>query len=231
MNPVVCIIQARVGSSRLPGKVMKPLCKREVIWHVTTRVKASQGIDQIVVATTSLLEDDVIADFCQREKVACYRGDENNVLDRYFKAAKLFNAQTIVRVTSDCPLIDPAIVGTMLSKFPSKKADYFSNVLTRTFPKGLDTEIFSFNALSRAWQQASDLNDLEHVTPYIINHPDMFKLANYENKIDLSAQRWTIDTLKDYQFLSQIYEEIYDENNICLMDDVLRYLANKEAQS
>lgn len=202
---VVAIVQARVGSTRLPGKVLQDLLGQTMLVRVINRLRASRLIDHVVVATTNLDKDDAIVDECLTRAVACHRGDENDVLDRYFQAAKAAAADVIVRITSDCPLIDPEVTDRTIDAFLQSHADYAANTLVRTYPRGLDTEVFTLDALSRAWNEARLGYEREHVTPYIIEHPAEFSLLSVTGDRDYSAYRWTVDTPEDLQLVRAIY--------------------------
>lgn len=205
----VAIVQARMGSSRLPGKVMKTLKDKTVLGHVITRLKAVGQIDEIVIATTSNSEDDVIVEEAQQHNVFYFRGSEENVLSRYYQAASSRAADVVVRITSDCPLIDPVITGNTIDLFNSSNADYASNKMLTTFPRGLDTEVFTFGVLKKSYEGAYNDIHREHVTPYIYLHPNQFEIVDYTWNIDYSKYRWTLDTIEDYQLISSIYEELY----------------------
>jgi spore coat polysaccharide biosynthesis protein SpsF len=172
---VVAIIQARMGSSRLPGKVLTDICGETMLARVVDRVRRSKLINEVMVATTDQAADDAIVAECKKFSVPVSRGDQDDVLSRYFRAAQLSKAEIVVRITSDCPLIDPEVVDKTIAAFLEKRPDYASNCLQRTYPRGLDTEVISFTALSRAWQIAHKSYEREHVTPYIIEHPEDFK--------------------------------------------------------
>ena len=223
---VVAIIQARMGSTRLPGKVMKEILGKPVILWDLDRVSLSKLIDEIVVAIPYGEENDVIVDTIKEynDKVIIARGSEDDVLDRYYQAAVQTNADVVVRITSDCPLIDPVVIDNVIEQFLDNDCDYCSNSLTRTYPRGLDTEVFSFKALETAWNEAKKDYEREHVTPYIIENPDKFKLLNVANDIDLSHLRWTLDTKDDFEFIDAIYERIHSKKQLFLMDDVLELL-------
>lgn len=210
----VAIVQARMGSSRLPGKVMKKLHDKTVLGHVITRLKAVGQIDEIVIATTSKSEDDVIVAEAEQYNVSYFRGSEENVLSRYYQAASARSADVIVRITSDCPLIDPVITGNTIDLFNRSNVDYASNKMITTFPRGLDTEVFTFNALKKSYEGAYNEIHREHVTPYIYLHPDQFKVADYTWHIDYSKYRWTLDTVEDYQLISRIYDDLYSPDSI-----------------
>ncbi|SHN67083.1 spore coat polysaccharide biosynthesis protein SpsF [Paenibacillus sp. ov031] len=216
----VVIIQARMGSTRLPGKVMKKLFGKTILQHVTDRISSIGDINEIVIATTESSLDDIIVDEAKAIGINVFRGSENDVLDRYYRAALTCKAETIIRITSDCPLIDSNIVSSMISQFNNKDYDYVSNTINRTFPRGLDAEIFSIQALEEAFLNASSPSFREHVTPYIYNNKTEFKIYDYLNDIDYSKYRWTLDTVEDWKLIESIYcylyesKQIYDWKNI-----------------
>lgn len=204
------IIQARMGSTRLPGKVMRLLCGATVLAHVVRRVQACRLVDEVVVATSNLPGDDIVAEEAQRAGVSVVRDSEEDVLARVYEAAR--GADVIVRVTADCPLFDPKILEQMLERFyvlqSGRRVDYLSNTLIRTFPVGLDAEVMTIEALERAHREATDPYEREHVTPYIYRHPERFVLEPFVGDPDLSAHRWTLDTEEDYTFLRQVFEAL-----------------------
>ena len=207
----VCIIQARMGSTRLPGKVMLDLCGKTVLEHVIQRVKRVKNIDEIVIATTIGKKDDVIVEEALKCGVKVFRGSEEDVLSRYYYAAKENEADEVVRITSDCPLIDPEITSGIIDfYFKNKNSfDYVSNTLERTFPRGLDTEVFSFKVLEKAFNEATLQRDREHVTAYIWDNQNMFSLGCYKNDVDYSKYRWTLDTEEDFELIKRIYVYLY----------------------
>lgn len=222
----VCIIQARMGSTRLPGKVMKRLAGKEVLWHVVNRVRQCADIDQIIVATTTLPRDDRIADYCATHEWRCYRGSESDVLDRYVGAATEMNAEEIIRVTSDCPLIEPNILSDLIRKFRSGNLDYLStNYPTRTFPVGTDCEIMSISALVKANAQATDRYDREHVTPYFYRNKDVFEVGGLKNRVDQSGIRLTLDTSDDLELITAIYNRFYKASEILRLEDAVNYVS------
>lgn len=228
----VAIIQARMGSTRLPGKVMKKLCDRTVLSHVINRVKTCHLIDQIVIATTTLPHNDYIVKEAKQCGVNWFRGSETNVLERYYLTAKEYQADTIMRIASDCPLLDVEILDDLLSYFQEENnmglgIDYLSNTLRRSFPIGLDAEVFTYNALEIAYNYATKDYEKEHVTPYIYQHPDLFSLHNLSNDDDLSYYRWTLDTPEDYELIKIIYENLYPQNPLFSMDEILSLLEKK----
>lgn len=222
---VVCIIQARMGSTRLPGKVMLDLCGKTVLGHVIERVEKVENIDEIVIATTTKEDDIVIEEEALKYGVKVFRGSEEDVLSRYYYAAKENEADVVVRITSDCPLIDPEIVNEMINKFKflykENRIDYLSNTLERTFPRGLDTEIFSFEMLEETFINADKQYQREHVTPYMYENPNKFSLVGYENEIDYSQYRWTLDTEEDFELIKKIYDELYRNEYIFCFSEVL----------
>ncbi len=202
----IAIIQARMGSTRLPGKVLKPLAGDTVLGHVVRRVRAAQRLDGVCVATTEAVAEGPIVAECARLGVGCFRGSEPDVLARYFGAAQARGAEIIVRVTSDCPFFDGALLDEMLARFHATPGlDYLSNVQERRFPRGLDAEVFTFAALARAHREATQPHEREHVTPYFYQHPERFRLHSFVGTEDWSAHRWTLDTPVDWQFVEAVY--------------------------
>jgi glutamate-1-semialdehyde 2,1-aminomutase len=205
MVNIVAIVQARVGSTRLPGKVLKPILGIPMIELLINRLKKSKLLDEIIVATSNEASNIPLVDIARRLGLGIYSGSEIDVLDRYYKAAKEFDADVVVRITGDCPLIDPEIVDLVISKFLASHPDYASNTLEPTFPDGLDVEVFSFNALAHAWTEASHSYDREHVTPYIKNSNSFLRL-NINSDEDFSGFRWTVDEREDFFLVEKIYE-------------------------
>ncbi|HZQ72377.1 MAG TPA: glycosyltransferase family protein [Burkholderiales bacterium] len=203
----VAIIQARMGSTRLPGKVLRTLGTKSVLAHVVERVKRCSVIDAVVVATTSREADDAVEEEARAHGAAVFRGSEEDVLDRYHGAARRFGADTIVRITSDCPLLDASLTDAIVRRFLAARdgLDYLSNTLVRTYPRGLDTEVFSFAALDAAQREAREPHQREHVTPYIWEHPERFRVAQHTGTPDRSALRWTLDTEEDWRFLAAVF--------------------------
>lgn len=222
---VICIIQARIGSTRLPGKVLKKICDKTVLEHDIDRLKSIKSIDKIVIATTTLERDNIIVEEAKRLGVSYFRGSEEDVLSRYYYAAKENNADVIVRVTSDCPLIDSEISEKIIGFYLNNSIyyDYISNSIQRTYPRGLDTEVFSFKALEKAYKEAVSRRDREHVTPYIWDNPNIYRLYHYKNDVDYSHLRWTLDTEEDLELIEKIYDLMYDKYNNCFgMKQVLK---------
>jgi len=222
---IVAIIQARMGSTRLPGKVLMDLEGRTILDRVVTRAGRAKKLAEVMVATTDLPEDDAIVDECARLGVRCFRGSSDDVLDRYYRAAAAAEAEGIVRITSDCPLIDPEIIDDLLwyldeSPLP---VDYHSNILDyRTFPRGLDVEYVSWSTLETAWKEAVDPAEREHVTLHIYRRPEQFGLSGMRYDDDLSHLRWTVDTPEDLELVRKIYAALGRDD--FGLDDVLGVL-------
>lgn len=224
----IAIIQARMGSTRLPGKVLKTLAGKPVLEHVIERASRIEGIDGVVIATTTDHEDDVLVQFVQNTSAKVFRGSENDVLSRYYLAAKENNADVIMRITSDCPMISPKVSGEVLSLFLKNSShwEYASNVPDdhRSFPRGLDTEVFSFSALERANSEARLQPDREHVTPFIRRETPSNKMGELLNNKDFSQHRWTLDTEEDYELLSKLVGSLYPESPQYEWEDALSLL-------
>lgn len=219
------IIQARMGSTRLPGKALKDICGKSMLERVVERVKKTKTIDGLIIATTVREEDDQIVAECEKIGVPVFRGDPEDLLDRYYQCAKRYGVQNVIRITSDCPLIEPEVIDLVVGKFFEVKPDYASNTLPpRTYPRGLDVEIFSFDALELAWREDKDPAWREHVTPYIYHHPEKFKLHAVTNDADYSYMRWTVDTPEDLVLVRKIYEHF--ENDAFSWHDVIKLLEN-----
>ena len=230
---ITAIIQARMGSIRLPGKVLLDLEGQPVLIRVIERVLKSKKIDNIIIATTDKKEDDAIAGLIKRyrnPKVTFFRGSELDVRDRYFKAAKEHAVDIIVRITSDCPLIDPTIIDGIIDEFLSSGADYVANIIgQRTYPRGLDVEVFSFDVLKNIYDTVDDANDREHVTLYIRQQPHLFRTQSITHNKDYSHHRWTLDERGDYEFLKVIYKNVYHQNQDFGMEEVVTFLEQNPA--
>ncbi|MEO8390200.1 glycosyltransferase family protein [Polaromonas sp.] len=224
---MVAIVQARMTSTRLPGKVLMPIMGRPMLSYQLERMRHATRLDRIVVATTVNASDDPIASFCESEGVDVTRGSEADVLSRYVEAARRFGAQTVVRITSDCPLMDPALLDEALNWFEAAapRCDYLSNMLAPSFPYGLAVEIMTAEALYTAGSQARDPQEREHVTPFIYWRPERFRLHSYIMTPDLSGHRWTVDTPEDFELVSRIVEALYPSKPEFGMNDVLALMA------
>ena len=223
---VVAIIQARMGSTRLPGKVLLDLGGDTVLARVVRRVRRSKLVGNVIVATTNNAQDAAIVAECRRLDVRCFRGEELDVLDRYHRAAEVVNADAIVRITSDCPLIEPEVSDKVIQVFMDRNADYASNTLTRTYPRGLDTEIVTSAALARAWREAQRDYQRVHVTPYLYENPAAYKILQITAEEDYSSHRWTLDTPEDLAFLRAVYAR-FDNDDRIYWRDLLGLLARE----
>jgi len=224
MNGV--IIQARMGSTRLPGKVLKKINgKYPMLYYLIRQIKECKLLEKFVIATTTLKEDDSIVQFLNQQNVEHFRGNEKDVLERYYNCAKKFSFDPIIRITADNPLIDPKIVDLAIKTFQSNSVDYVTNCIPRTFPYGTEVEVFSFNALETTWKNARKSSEREHVTPYIYNNPEKFKILNFSSSINLSNFRWTVDRQNDFQLIENIILEV--NKKPILMEDILKLFKEK----
>jgi spore coat polysaccharide biosynthesis protein SpsF len=224
---ITAIIQARLGSTRFPRKIFCELAKKPLIWHVINRLKYSHKIDKIVLATTDTTNDDELVNWAVNENIGIFRGNENNVLERYYFAAKQFSADIIVRITADDPFKDPVIIDNVIELLQKNNLDFAYNNNPATFPEGLDTEVFTFAALEKAFLQSKDDYEKEHVTQYFYRNIASFRQDNYSYETNLSALRWTIDTQADFLMVQKIYNILYKENTIFYLDDILEVLKNQ----
>ena len=216
-------MQARMSSTRLPGKVMLRVDeKNPVLYYVIKQISESKLCDKLVIATTTSLEDEKIVKFAKDMNISCFRGSIEDCLDRYYQCAKEFSLSTIVRITCDNPLIDPTLVDDAILFYKSNSYDYITNCRERTFPQGTEVEIFSFSALEKAWKEAKKSSEREHVTPYFYNNPDQFKIFNIRNNENLSHLRWTVDRKEDLEFVKNIVSKI--KKSPILMSDILKLL-------
>lgn len=221
---IVAIIQARMNSSRLPGKVLMPLANKPVLAHIIERLSYCKMIEKIVVATSIEDSDNPVADYCHDKGVDCYRGSLDDVLDRYYQAAKIYHADSILRITGDCPVIDPVVVDAVITGYLSGEYDLYG--LGGGFPDGLDCTVFSFFALKRAWKEANLKSEREHVCPFIENNPQLFATGMLELFRGLEKQRWTLDEPDDYELLSIVFNNLYRENVPFLTHQVLQFIQN-----
>ncbi len=223
MSKITAIIQARTSSTRFPRKVLQKIDDKTMIWHVINRIKNVKSIQQIVLVTTDLEEDQKLLEIAKESGISEFVGDETNVLDRFFQCAKKFNANPIIRITGDCPLIDPLLVEKMIQFFIQNEFDYISNRIEPTYPDGLDIEIFTFQTIEKAKLNAKLESELEHVTPYITKHPELFKISDFKNNKNLSEMRWCVDEREDLVFVKKIYEKLRPKL-IFSMDEILNVL-------
>jgi len=227
---VVTVIQARAASSRLPGKVLRPLCGKPLLARMVERVKMATLVGTVVVATTTDADDDPIEALCHEEGYFCFRGHPTDLLDRHYRVGWQFDADIVVKIPSDCPLIDPRLIDRVLAAFldAPERYDYLSNLHPATYPDGNDVEVMTMSALETAWIQASRTLEREHTTPYFWENPDRFRLGNvtWETGLDYSmSHRWTIDYEADYHFIYNVYAALYPQNPHFCLNDILQLLA------
>lgn len=211
---IIAIIQARMGSTRLPGKILKKINDNVILDYVIDRLRLCKKLDNIILATTTSKKDDVLEQYSVEKKIDYFRGNEEDVLGRYYYTAKKYKADIIVRITSDCPLIDPEIVDKVIEKHIECNSNYTANTIKRTYPRGLDVEVFNFNVLEANFKNANEKYQREHVTPYIKEHPEKFKLENVEAKGKLKRPeiRITIDTIEDFKLVKKIIQNFNNLN-------------------
>lgn len=222
----VIIVQARMTSTRLPGKVLKAVMGKPLLDYQIERLRRVKLADGIVIATTSNDSDQPIVELCERLDVACFRGSEHDVLARYHDAATLHQADTVVRVTSDCPLIDPAVIDQVIGFYLDhiEEYDYVTNCLKRTYPRGMDVEVFSFHVLHEAFTEAVEPEEREHVTPFIYRHSERYRLANINFSENQGNHRWTVDTQEDFDLVEKILAALYPAHPAFSLEDVLDLL-------
>ena len=229
---VTAIIQARCGSTRFPNKVFALIDGKPLLWHVVNRLKYATKIDDIIVATTVSEKDDKIEQWCKENNVYCFRGSEENVLNRYYSASEAFPSEYVVRITADDPFKEPKVIDAVITKLIEEGYDHVTNNLPPSFPEGLDCEAFKKSALDRSEKEAETAFEREHVTQYIYHHPEIFKIGNVSNPENLSYLRWTIDKDVDFEMVKAVYAHRNPANKgILLMDEILEILkANPEIE-
>jgi spore coat polysaccharide biosynthesis protein SpsF len=229
---IVTVIQARKGSSRLPGKVMLPLAGEPLLVRMVQRVTAAKLAGKVVVATTQEEKDDEIETLCKDYGFECFRGHSTDLLDRHYQAGKMYGAGAVVKIPSDCPLIDPAVIDRVIQYYLDHQTelDFVSNLHPATYPDGNDVEVMSWGTIEKAWQEAKKDFEREHTTPYIWENPDKFRIANlaWETGLDYSmSHRLTIDYPEDYEFIRRVYNELYERNPVFSLEDILGLLQQK----
>lgn len=226
MGRVDAIIEARMGSTRLPGKVLLPIVGKPVIELLIERLKIAKKINNIILATTTKPEDDVIEKFCRENNIKCFRGFSEDVLGRVYCAAKRYNSDIVVEVTGDCPLLDPWLIDECIHIFLKSDYDYLSNFIEQTYPPGIDVQIFKFRVLGEIEHLAKDERFREHVTLYILKHPEKYKLYNVTAPAELCCSDWhlELDEHKDYELIKKIYENLYPKNPKFSTMDVINLL-------
>ncbi len=228
---IIAIIQARMSSSRLPKKVLIDIEGTPSLKFMIDRVKKSKLIDKIIVATTNNEKDNEIVKFCYDNDIFCYRGSENDVLDRYYQSAKEHQATTIVRLTSDCPLIDPNLIDQTINLYNQENVDYASNTVPpdkKKYPDGSDVEVFSFEALKKSWAEATDLKDREHVTFYLWKRGQNFKTIMLDNEHDWGEYRITIDYKEDLNLVREIVRKLNNKNLFGFTKEIIEIIDNEE---
>ncbi|MGP4074878.1 cytidylyltransferase domain-containing protein [Halobacillus sp. K22] len=227
---VLAIVQARMGSTRLPGKILKQVNGKSLLEYQIERMKRAKNIDQLVVSTSSLKADDLIIDLCQKLNVDTFRGSEKDVLGRYYETSSFYKGEVIVRLTADCPLIDPEVIDGGISLFLKNypKFLYVSNTRKRSYPRGMDTEVFSYQLLQDAFMNANMPHDLEHVTPFMIKRIDSSAVGQFVYHRDESKHRWTVDTMEDFALIEKILSTLYPSKPKFSMEDVLDLLERNQ---
>lgn len=227
----VAIVQARMSSSRLPGKIMRPILGKPLLELLVERLKRASRVDEVVIATTTNDSDDQVESLTRRLGIGCFRGSEHDVLDRVLGAAHASQADVIVEITGDCPLIDFQVIDKLVTVYQSNGFDYVANVLKRTYPRGLDTQVFATSVLEEVARLTDDPVDHEHVSLYIYEHPERFKLHNVES--DLPEEYWdfrlTVDTAEDFELVRRIYEELYPANPAFTIQDIVSLFQRQPA--
>jgi spore coat polysaccharide biosynthesis protein SpsF len=223
---IIILIQARLGSTRLPGKPLKEVLGKPLLHYLVERLKRVKLADMLVLAMTDKIQDDALVTFSNSIDLPFFRGSEDNVLERFFLAAQQFKADIIVRITSDCPLIDPELIDLSLSHFLEKypHIDYQSNALKRTYPRGMEVEVFTFKSFEKVALEAKKNEEKEHVTPYYYRHPETFNIENIEGNGINSHLRLTVDTIDDFELVRKIIEALYPQKNEFTLSDIVDLL-------
>ncbi|MBT8379807.1 MAG: glycosyltransferase family protein [Ignavibacteria bacterium] len=229
---ILTVIQARMGSKRLPGKVLLPLSGKPLLLRMYERVEAAKNAGEIVMAVTKEKIDDEIVKLCEKNNLNYFRGHTNDLLDRHYEAAIKFNADVVVKIPSDCPLIEPAIIDKVLISYIENrnKFDFVSNLHPATYPDGNDVEVISFDVLEEAWHKAEKSLEREHTTPYIWENPDKFRIGNvtWETGFDYSmTHRFTIDYKEDYDFVKTVFDQLYQIKSMFTLNDILKLLEER----
>lgn len=218
---VLAVLQARYSSTRLPGKVLMPLLGEPMLYRQIERIQGAKLIDRLIVATSRDAADDQLAEMCREKGIDCFRGDLNDVLDRFYQAAVSDAPDHVVRLTGDCPLTDPELIDSIIRFHLEGGYDYSSNTIQPTFPDGLDVEVCRFSALCRAWQETTLPSQREHVTPFIHQQPERFRLGSFVDDWDRSWLRWTVDEPDDFELVAKIYGALYPRNPRFTTADVM----------
>lgn len=225
---ILAVVQARLNSTRLPRKALKEILGKPMLWHIIKRIEGAKLVDKIVIATTT--KDKEIIDFAKENKIDYYAGSENDIVGRLYETAKKFDAEAIVRITGDCPLVEPEIIDEEIRCYVINEGevDFISNIHPRrTYPDGLDVEIYPFKILEIMHKKIKDKFLREWIYTYIIEKPDKFQTVNIENRMDLSEMRWTVDYQEDLIFVREIYKYLYKSGKVFHMEDILKLLEKK----
>ena len=232
IKKIPLLLQARMGSSRLPGKILLPVLDRQLLKLTIERINQSKFVEEVILLIPDASTDDILESFAIDEKIKFFRGNEKNCLDRHYQAAKYFDIDVFAKTTSDCCLIDSRVIDEVIELYFSKSpnCDYVSNICPPTFPDGLDIEVFNFSTLEKTWELAKSDFDKEHTTTFIRNNPNLFKIINHEHsKSNLfKKHRWCLDFEDDYLFIKTIFEKLYLNNNNFSMENILELLDNNE---
>jgi len=227
---IIAIIQARMGSTRLPGKVLKEINGKPMLSYLVDRVSKSKKLDKIIIATSTLDKDDAIFSYCKENNIECFRGSEDDVLSRYYECAKQYNPDTIVRLTADCPLADPQIIDNVIQKFEDNSVEYCANTVpieTNTFPDGTDVEVFSFEALKKAYNEVKDKHFREHVT-FQFWQTDEYKSIQYISNMDYSKFRITVDYPEDFEVVEFIFNELKKRDSYGHLNEIIEIIESNE---
>lgn len=219
----VCVVQARTGSTRLPGKVLLEVKGKPLLVHTLDRLKRCERIDHLILATSNLPQDRVLLNLAKKEGVEGFAGSEENVLDRYYRAVVHHRPETVVRCTGDCPLLDSEVTDLVIRRHDEKQKDYTSNTLVRSYPRGLDTEVMKFSVLEKAARESTKDYEWEHVTPYLYRHPELFTIEQVvaEKERTIPGLRLCVDTVEDFELIREIFGRLYDQNSFFSVDDIL----------
>jgi len=224
---ILAILQARTSSTRLPGKVLLDVLGKPMIIRQIERIKYAKNIDKLVVATSNEVEDLELIEVCKNNKIEFFCGDLNNVLKRFYDCALQYKPDNIVRLTGDCPLIDPEIIDKVIKFHLDGNFDYTSNVLNSHYPDGLDVEIFNFKSLKISDEKAQLQSQKEHLTQYILSNKQDFKIGFFYEGKNRSELRWTVDNKEDFDLITKIYQKLYHKNSIFLMKDIIKLIDNE----
>ena len=232
-DKVIASIQARASSTRLPGKILKKICNKPMLLLMLERLSNAKLLDDIIVSTTNNKNDDEVYELAKSQGYKVFRGNEFDCLDRHYQAVKNVGAKFICKITPDCPLIDPKVVDTVIRYFLENKDrfDYVSNVHPATYPDGLDVEMFSMSALEKSWKESKTEEEREHTTTYMWKHPTLFRIGSVvmpKEENLFTKERWTVDYPEDFQFVKAIYENLYDDGRIFLMEEILEFLKQRK---